>query len=68
MQAIEIQNLVRKKRYLTAKEAAEIAGVHINFIRRRIGKPGGPPVRKRGRVYRFPTYEFILWSESPEVA
>jgi hypothetical protein len=66
MQASEIQNLVRKKRYLTAKEAADLAGVHINFIRQRIGKPGGPPYRKRGRVYRFPTYEFVMWSEQSE--
>lgn len=68
MQASEVQSLVRKKRYLTIKEAAEIAGVHQNFLYTRIGKIGGPPYRKRGRVYRLPTYEFILWSESPEVA
>jgi excisionase family DNA binding protein len=67
MQASEIQALVRKKRYLTVKEAAELAGVHANFIRTRLGKDGGPPFRKRGRVYRLPTFEFICWSESATV-
>lgn len=67
MQAIEVQQLVRKKRYLTVKEAAEIAGVHPNFIYIRLGKPNGPPARKRGSVWRLPTYEFILWSEQPAV-
>ena len=66
MQAVELQQLVRKKRYLTIKEAAEIAGVHRNFLYTRIGKPGGPPYRKRGSVYRLPTYEFVMWSEQPE--
>ena len=67
MQASEIQSLVRKKRYLTIKEAAELAGVHTNFIRTRLGKAGGPPYRKRGRVYRLPTFEFIFWSEQTEI-
>lgn len=68
MQASEIQALVRRKRYLTVKEAAEIAGVCTDFIYDRLGKDNGPPYRKRGRVYRLPTFEFICWSESSEVA
>jgi hypothetical protein len=68
MDAVEIQQLVRRKRYLTVKEAAELAGVGIHFIYDRIGTPSGPPYRKRGRVYRLPTYEFILWSEQAETA
>ena len=68
MEAVEIQQLIKRKRYLTVKEAAVIAGVGIDFIYERIGTPSGPPYRKRGRVYRLPTYEFILWSEQPETA
>lgn len=66
MNAVEIQQLIKRKRYLTVKEAAEIAGVCTDFIYDRIGAPNGPPCRKRGRVYRLPTYEFIIWSEQPE--
>lgn len=68
MNAVEAQQLVRRKRYLTVKEAAELAGVHQNFIYLRLGKPEGPPYRKRGRVYRIPTYEYLLWMEQPAVA
>lgn len=66
MNAIEFQQLVKRKRYLTVKEAAELHGVCADFIYKRIGKEGGPPYRRRGRVYRFPTFEFVQWSEQPE--
>ena len=68
MNAVEIQQLVKRKRYLTVKEAAELAGVCTKFVYDRLGLPGGPPYRKRGRVYRLPTYEFIIWSEQAEVS
>lgn len=68
MNAIEIQQLVKRHRFLTVKQAAELHGVCTDFIYDRIGKPGGPPYRKRGRVYRLPTYEFIMWSEQPVTA
>jgi hypothetical protein len=68
MNAIEIQQLCKRKRYLTVKEAADLAGVCTKFLYLRIGTAKGPPYRKRGRVYRLPTYEFILWSEQPETA
>jgi predicted DNA-binding transcriptional regulator AlpA len=66
MNAIEIQQLCKRRRYLSVKEGAEIAGVCTKFIYDRIGTKAGPPYRKRGRVYRLPTYEFIQWSEQPE--
>jgi hypothetical protein len=68
MNAVEIQQLIKRKRYLTVKEAADLHGVCTKFLYLRIGTPKGPPYRKRGRVYRLPTYEFILWSEQPETA
>lgn len=68
MNAVELQQLIKRKRYLTVKEGAEIAGVCTDFIYDRIGQTGGPPYRKRGRVYRLPTYDFVLWSEQPETA
>jgi hypothetical protein len=66
MQATEIQQLVKRKRYLTVKEAAELAGVCTKFIYDRLGTPRGPPYRKRGSVYRLPTYEFVIWNEQAE--
>ena len=68
MNAVEIQQLVKRKRYLTVKEAAELAGVCTDFIYDRLKTPDGPPYRKRGRVYRIPTYDFVMWCERPEVA
>jgi hypothetical protein len=68
MTAVEIQQLVKKYRYLSVKKAAEIHGVCPDFIYDRLGTPNGPPYRKRGRVYRIPTFEFIMWSEQPETA
>lgn len=66
MNAVEIQQLVKRKRFLSVKEAAELHGVCTKFIYDRLGMEGGPPYRKRGRVYRIPTFEFIIWSEQPE--
>lgn len=63
MQATEAQQLVRKQKYIGLKEAARLMGVHPNFLYKRVGKPNGPPAYKRGSVYRFPTYEFIMWAE-----
>lgn len=66
MTSAEFQQLVRKYRYLPMKRAAEIHGVCEKTLRRKLGVPGGPPYRKRGRVYRFPTFEFLTWSEQTE--
>lgn len=68
MNQIEIQQLCKRRRYLSVKEAAEVHGVCTKFIYDRIGQPNGPPYRRRGRKINLPTYEFLVWSEQPETA
>jgi hypothetical protein len=67
MNAAEAQNLVRKKRFLTVKEASTLLGVCDRFLYIRMGKPDGPPAHKRGRVWRIPTYEFLVWADRPAI-
>lgn len=66
MNPVEVQDLVKKKRYLTVKEAARLHGTRERFLYNRVGIEGGPPYRRRGRIILFPTWEFIQWSEQPE--
>lgn len=66
MNPAEVQHLVRKKRYLTVKEAAELHGVKPRYLYNRVGIDRGPPYRRRNKMILFPTWEFIQWSEQPE--
>lgn len=63
MDPVEEKRLLKKKN-LTLKEAADVMGVHPNFLYTRIGKPNGPPYRKRGRVYRIPAWDFLKWERA----
>lgn len=66
MNAVEIQQLVKRKRFLSVKEGAEIHGVKPRFLYKRFGSEGGPPYKRRGRMFKLPTYDFIMWSEQAE--
>ena len=66
MTPVDLQQLMRRKRPLTVKEAADLLGMSIYYVYSRIGKPGGPPYNKRGRAYRFPCYEFAEWMRKVE--
>jgi excisionase family DNA binding protein len=66
MDPVEFQKLMKRRRPLTIKEAAELLGVHQNFLYLRMGTHRGPPAHKRGSVWRIPAYDFAIWMQRPE--
>ena len=48
---------------LSLKEAAAIVGMHWMWLYRRIGKPKGPPYKKRGGRIKIPRAAFLQWNE-----
>jgi excisionase family DNA binding protein len=54
-------------RYMSVKEAAWHLGVSEAFIRKRLGKPGGPPMQRIGVKIQFPRERFLRWAEQPVI-
>jgi hypothetical protein len=66
MTPVDLQQLMKRRRPLSVKEAADLLGVCTDYIYDRLGTPKGPPYNKRGRVYRLPTYDFVMWMRQTE--
>jgi excisionase family DNA binding protein len=53
---------------VTVKQAAHLINVSYWWLWQRIGKKGGPPYRKRGRLIKIPRDELIAWAKQPKVS
>jgi predicted DNA-binding transcriptional regulator AlpA len=53
--------------FLSLKEAAYLMGVTYKWLWDRIGKPNGPPFKKRGKLIKLPRDEFSEWSKQDEI-
>lgn len=53
----------KSDRHLTVKEGAYYADCEESWLYKRIGQPGGPPYKRRGRKIVFPRDEFLEWAK-----
>lgn len=53
--------------HLSLKQAASILSRSYFWLYSRIGKPGGPPHKRRGGQYIFPVEEFLAWSKQDNI-
>jgi hypothetical protein len=53
---------------VSVEEAAHLIHRSHWWLRKRIGKKNGPPIRRRGRKIQIPTEEFLEWAKQPKIA
>lgn len=63
----EAQKLAKERPSICLDEAVWMAGVSRKWILRRLGKEYGPPFKKRGKLYLFPTLDFWKWTQKDNI-
>ena len=57
-----------ERQYFSIKEGAVIAEASTAFLYKRIGKPDGPPYKRRGYKILLPKDEFLVWVQQRIIA